>query len=282
VEFYIQNLQFKTTTVLRLFNLEWQKQKKHRVFLVLIGMYLLLLPTVILPIKSIPELPPPINSPDTLFQFPTVFTFIGYAGNWLSFFFLGFFAVLLVTQEYSYKTLRQNIITGLSRTELFLSKLYFLIGLSLFTTAYFTLVSLVYGFVHTETAYASLIFKNIDYIPRYFLMCMGYSSLGFLIGVLIRRTGIAVFLYLSYVMFIELILRWLIHMKIVANKSMHFYPMNAVEDLAPVPFAEIAEEFQTENGFSFFLTPTEAMITSSVYILLFLWLAWRLLQRRDL
>ncbi|MCB0706520.1 MAG: ABC transporter permease [Saprospiraceae bacterium] len=268
--------------MLRLLNLEWQKQKKHRIFQVLIGMYALLLPTIILPIRGIPELPPPILTPDTLFQFPTVFTFIGYAGNWLSFFFLGFFAVVLVTQEYSNKTLRQNIITGLSRTELFWSKANFLIVLSLAATIYYFIVCLIYGFIFSEAYYLSTITKNIDYIPRYFLMCLGYSSFGFLMGLLIRRTGIALFLYLSYVMFIELILRWVVHLKLFANKSMHFYPMNAIEDLAPVPFAEIAEDFQAENGFSFFLTPTEAMITSSVYIVLFLFLAHRLLMARDL
>ncbi|MBR9919324.1 MAG: ABC transporter permease subunit [Bacteroidetes bacterium] len=268
--------------MLKLLNLEWQKQRKHRIFHVLIGMYVLLLPTTILPVKSIPELPPPINSPDALFQFPTVFTYIGYAGNWLSFFFLGFFAVLLATQEYSYRTMRQNIITGLSRNELFKSKISFLITLCLGATLYYFLVCLFYGFTHTDNYYLSTITKNIDYIPRYFLMCLGYSSFGFLIGLLIRRTGIALFLYLAYVMFIELILRWLIHMKIFANKSMHFYPMNAIEDLAPVPFAEVAETFRDENGFGFFLTPTEAMIASSIYIVLFIFFAQRLMLKRDL
>ena len=40
-------------------------------------------------------------------------------------------------------------------------------------------------------------------------MCFGYMSLVLMLGFLVvKRTGIALFLYLAYIMFIELILRW--------------------------------------------------------------------------
>jgi hypothetical protein len=105
---------------------------------------------------------------------------------------------------------------------------------------------------------------------------------GLLIGLLIRRTGIAIFLYFSYILFLERILRWLIHMNIVQDKSMHFYPINATIDLVPVPFSQQAEMFMKQNGFSLFLSPTEAVITTLIYMGLFLFLAWQLLQKRDL
>ncbi|MCB0640544.1 MAG: ABC transporter permease [Phaeodactylibacter sp.] len=261
--------------------LEWHKQKKNRSFQVLIGFYLLLLPTLMLLTKNISEFPPPINSSDAFFQFPSNFMFFGYLGNWLVFFFLGFMAVTFITQEYAYKTLRQNIITGLSRAEYFWSKAFFIGAISLAATLYYTLVVFIYGFTHTDAIFASTITKNIDYIPRYFLMCLGYMSFGFLLGVLVRRTGIALFLYFSYVMFLELILRWGVHLQLFAHKSMHFYPMNAVEDLTPIPFSEAARGFEKDFPFPFFLTPTEATITAGIYTFLFFFAAFRLLTRRD-
>ena len=265
-----------------LLSLEWKKQRKFSIFRVLIGFYLLLLPTLILVTKRIPEFPPPINSSDTFFRFPTVFAYLGYSGNWLSFFFLGFLGVILVTQEFGTRTLRQNIIAGLLRREYYLSKVYFILAVCLGATLYYALIALSYGFTHTPSVYTSTVMQNIDYIPRYFLMCLGYMSFGFLLGVWIRRTGIALFLYFSYVMFLELILRWVVHLKLFEHKTMQFYPLNAIEDLVPIPISDVAEGFEKQFDFNFFLSPTEAVIASSIYISLFLFLAYRLLERKDL
>ena len=204
--------------------------------------------------------------------------------NWLTFFFLGFLAVITVTSEFGNRTLRQNIITGLNRKQFFLGKFYFIIAVSLAATLYYTLNGLFFGYFHTETIYISKVLQEANLIPRYFLMCMAYMSFGLFVGILIRRTGIALFLYLAYVMFLEPIMRYAIHFKVVQNKSLHFYPMNAAEDLVPlhVPGNEMAESFAKSNDFSIFLTPMEAVITSGVYTGIFLFASYLLLKTRDL
>ena len=265
-----------------LLQLEWLKLKQHRGFRVLVLMYLALLPTLILIGKRLPELPPPLVSAEAIYQFPGIFVYLGYEGNWLCFFLMGFLGVIFVTQEYSYKTLRQNIITGLSRRDYFLSKLYFMLTICLLATLYYTIVAFGYGLTHTPDLFASVIAKNLDYIPRYFLMCFGYMSFAFLLGLLLQRTGLALFLYFGYIVFIEAIIRWVIHLRLFENSSMHYYPMNAIEDLTPIPFAEMSQGFQSQYDFQFFLTPTQAAITASVYVALFLFGAYRLLQTRDL
>jgi len=270
--------------MLYLFQLEWLKQKKFIIFRVMILFYLIALPALLLMGKSI-ELgknPPPfLASTDIFYVFPTVWLWLGYIGNWLSFFFLGFLAVLMVTNEQNNRTLRQNIITGLSRKEYYLSKVIFIVFLAFCSTLYFTICALTFGFIHTETIYFSTVLKNADYIYRYFLMCMGYMSFGFLLGILIRRTGIALFLYITYIMVLESILRYT-QLYFFKSRSMHFYPLNAIEDLIPIPFSEMAEGFIQKNGFSLFLSPSEAIIASLIYIVLFLFLSYKWLQRIDL
>ena len=93
---------------------------------------------------------------------------------------------------------------------------------------------------------------------------------GVFLGFLIKRTGITLFIYMSYIMFIELILRWGVHANISRHKSMHFYPMNAFEDLVPIPYTRQAEQFLSEFGFDLFLAPTEAVLTSLIYLAIFL------------
>jgi len=128
----------------------------------------------------------------------------------------------------------------------------------------------------------SKVFQNIDYVPRYFLMCMGYMSFALLVGLLLKRTGFALFLYLLYVMVLESMIRYGIHTRFFDNKSMKFYPMNSVEDLAPFPFAKQADSLLEGSNGSLLLSPVEASITATVYIILMLGICYYLLTKRDL
>jgi ABC-2 type transport system permease protein len=268
--------------MLYLLQLEWKKVRKYNVFIVLSLAYILLLPSLYLIGKRIPELPEGLMSPNQFYEFPTVWGYLGYTGNWLVFFFLGFMSVLLITMEFGTRTLRQNIITGLERSDIFKAKVIFIIAISAAATLYFALVGFTFGFLHTDVTSFSLVMRDTGIIGRYFLMCLSYMAFGFMIGLLIRRTGISIFLYFSYILFIERIIRWLIHFNIVRDKSMHFYPINATIDLVPVPISKQAEGFASENGFNLFLSPTEAVITTTIFMILFLLASWKLLQKRDL
>lgn len=283
-----------------LLQLEWLKLRGYKAFRWLIILYIVLLPLLFLVGKSFQGVPEEVGSAQTFYMFPTVFEYLGYAGNWLTFFFLGFAALLMTTQEYTYKTLRQNVIVGLSRGEWYWSKVFTMILISLASALYYGALALLFGATNTDTIYSSMVTVNLDYIPRYFLMCMGYMSFAFLLGVLLRRTGWAILLYISYVMFIEVILRWLLHANILQRlaptkavvRTMHFYPMNAIEDLTPLPFWKFANNTMDNpnpdnsstsiEGYLSLLTPTEATLTTIVYTLIFLGLTWWLLHKRNL
>ena len=99
--------------------------------------YIVSLPSLLLLGKRIKELPPPIGTTEVLFIFPTVWEYLGYVGNWLTFFFMGFFAVLMITLEYSNRTLRQNIINGFTRVEFYKAKIYFVLAISFLATLYY-------------------------------------------------------------------------------------------------------------------------------------------------
>ena len=270
--------------MLHLLQLEWLKLRDYTVFRVMGVLYLVLLPGFFLSgLSIIPdgETGGPVGKA-LIYSYPDVFKYLAYVGNWMVFFFLGFIAVISITNEFGNKTLRQNIITGMSRTQYFLSKLYFVLAVSAVATLWYFICGLLIGAFQTETLYASAAFKHVDLVPRYFLMCVGYMSVGVLFGFLIRRTGVALFLYLAYGLFIEPLLRYAVHLQIVQHKSVHWYPMNTFEDLAPIPIAEMAETFAQDQGFSFFLSPTVAVVLSMVYLSLFFFLSWRRMRGADL
>ncbi|MEZ4959604.1 MAG: hypothetical protein R2830_07295 [Saprospiraceae bacterium] len=269
--------------MLHLLQLEWKKQKGYILFKVLLISYVLLLPSVLMIGKklNLSGSGLPFNPQVMLYQFPTVWEWLAYVGNWMVFFVLGFLAVLLVTNEHAYRTLRQNVITGLHRSEFFQSKLLFMVAVALFATLYYALCALAIGLLNTETLYFDTVFKNWDLVPRYFLMSMGYMSFGLLVAVLVKRTGIALFVFLGYSMFLEPVLRYT-QLYFWKNQSMNFYPLNVFEDLCPFPFTRQADFFLKENGFYLFLTPAQAVIASTIYIAIFLFLSFRKLKTSDL
>lgn len=269
------------TNALYLLKLEWLKVKNYMPFLVLSAMYILLLPLFMAVGKSI-NLPKELGGTDVYYMFPNIWQSLAYVGNWLAYFIMGFIAVLTVTNEFSNRTLRQNIISGISRTDFFLSKAFFLIGIALIGTLYYAIVALVYGFFNTETIYVSRMTENIDMIPRYFLMCLSFMSFGLMLGILFRRTGIALFLYFAYIMFIERIIRYLIIDKIFGKTAAMFGPMSATNDLTPFPIPKMIKGMAEGSNMRIFLTPTESIITASLFMMLFFFIAYYQLKTRDL
>ena len=87
-------------------------------------------------------------------------------------------------------------------------------------------------------------------------------------------------------MFIELFIRYAVHLKALSspNKTIHFYPMNATEDLVPFnfPMNNFAAGFTEKHNISVFLTSTEAIITTIFYTSIFMFLSYQIYQKRDL
>lgn len=270
------------TPILFLLRLEWLKIKNYIPFVVLSAMYLLLLPTTMSVGKNFNSIGKDTLGIDAYYMFPNIWQSLAYIGNWLSYFILGFISVLTVTNEFSNRTLRQNIISGISRTDFFLSKLYFIIAISGIATLYYAIVAFIFGVFNTETVYLSRVLENIDMIPRYFLMCISFMSLGFLLGVLLRRTGIALFLYFAYIMFIERVIRFLIIGKIFGREAALYAPMSATNDLTPIPIPKIVQGMASEAKTKIFLSPLEAELTATIFLILFFYGAYYLLKTKDL
>ena len=267
--------------MLHLLKLELKKVNNYRPFQVMALLYLIALPASLLVTKSLPEEIGMFFGSQGFYTFPNVWRFLGYIGNWIGFFFLGFMGVLSITSEYGNKTLRQNIITGLTRKDYFFAKVVFIAAISLAATVYYFLVGTTIGLAHADPFYFDVFTQNLDYIPRFFLMCFGYMSLGLLSGTLVRRTGFAIFLFLAYGIFIETILRG-IHLYYLEHRSCIFYPVNALEDLTPIPFPDMANEMIKEMEFHPFMSATEAIVTSSIFTFIFLFGVYQLLMKRDL
>ncbi len=230
-----------------------------------------------------PDLPSFLPGREIFFNFPTVWEYLGYAGNWTVFFFLGVLVIYTVTIEVNNKTMRQSIINGLSRNEFFSAKILNVLLLSLFATLFYIILSLIVGFSNGEGVSLTVAFDNSYAIPKFFLMSFSYLNFALFLAFIFRKAGIAVFLYLTYVMIIEMILRWVVHFKVDNSKFINYYPMNATEDLMPMPFLKYADFMNNkEIEFPILLSDKEAFVITAVYAVIFLATSYYTFKRRDI
>ena len=109
--------------MIKLLTLEWNKFKDNSVVRLLFFIYLFIFPILMLIFKDDNVIPQtPFFDPKDIFRYPGIWEWLGYIGNWMVYFILGFLIVYIISIEVTYKTMRQNIITGLTRTDYFISK----------------------------------------------------------------------------------------------------------------------------------------------------------------
>ena len=263
--------------------LEWKKFNGNAVFRSLALIYILIAPLVILAGKDVfKDMPPPMPSSKMFYEFPTVWDYQGYIGNWLVPFCLGFLAIYIVTSEVSNRTMRQNIIIGMTRKEFFYSKFLTILSLAVIATILYAISSIIIGMIHTDGFDLELIMDNNFAIIRYFLLCMGYMSFAMMLGFLIRKGTLTLLFYFLYVMMLEPILM-LVHVYYFKNSSRNYWPINSIEDLMPFPLFKVPDYFvNKEWDFNILLPYTQAIGMAILYSTIFIFVAYRSFMRRDI
>lgn len=270
------------TSYLYLLNLEWKKFKNNSVYRSLMMIFFILTPFLIFFGKDIHKyIPVLVQNSDVFYEFPTVWDYQGYAGNWMASLCLGFLAIHLVTSEVGNRTMRQNIISGLTRREFFLSKIFHIFTIAILAALLYVISCLLIGIMHTDGWDLELLMDNNRAGLRFFLMCLGYMSFGLMLAFLIRRGFLTLMLYFFYVFALEPIFM-AIHVYYFKNSSRNFWPMNCIEDLMPLPLYRLPDFFtSTEWDFNILLTYVQAASMTALYTTAFLFLAWWSFSRKD-
>ena len=185
----------------RLLKIELKKIIPYRTFLVLMGLYLFLLLFVTSGIGSFT-----INSVNlanfSLYSFPKVWHNITFVASFFNII-LAIMVIIFIANEFEYRTIRQNIIDGLSRLDFILSKLLSIFLLTLTSSLFIVLLILFLGLSNTvETSHIS-IFTGSSFIVAYFIQLFSYLSFTLFVVFLIKRSGLAIGLLLLYSLGIE-------------------------------------------------------------------------------
>lgn len=150
---------------------------------------------------------------------------------------LGIMTVISITNEYQYRTLRQNIIDGLSRWQFLSTKILTNVLLSFLSVAMIMVISFVTGLIYTPAINWNFVFADMEFLIAYFLEIFGFLSFALMLGVLIQRPGLTIILLLLSRM-LEYILRENIDEALPWIVA--YLPLESLSNLVPLPFQRYA------------------------------------------
>jgi ABC-2 type transport system permease protein len=171
-----------------------------------------------------------------LYHFPDVWLNLIWFSGWFKIV-LAIMVVISVTNEFSYRTARQNIIDGLSRKEFLTSKILTNVLLSFMSVAMIFIIGLVTGLIYSPSAAYSNIFTDMEFFPAYFLEIFFFLSYALMISLLIQRSGLTIILLLLSQM-IEIIITANIDDEVPA--VVKFFPMRSLWNLIECPYPRYA------------------------------------------
>lgn len=225
-----------------------------------------------------------------IFNFPMIWHMNTYLASIFKFFLL-LVIVSMITNEYSNRTLKQNLIDGLSKKEFILSKFYLVIILATVSTIFVFLVSLVLGYFYSDYNELSIVFSDLEYLLAYFVKLVGFFSFGLFFGMLIKRSAFAVgalFVWLFSEGIIHGFLQWkLDHNKEVIAEITQFLPFTAMSNLIDQPFGRlkaiktVASQVGEKITYDYVVHWYEIVIVLA-WTAIFIYSSYKLLLKRDL
>jgi len=236
-----------------LLEIEWLKIKRYRTFWILIGLFLALLflwnyeaslGNIVIGNTKKNQGISIINAD---YSFPQGWTNTAY---WASIFimFISIVVIILTTNEYGYRTNRQNVIDGWSRMRFYHAKVLMVFVLSGVMTLAVLLVGAILGFRQLHSFHGFL--REFYQLGYFFLLSLDYLGFALLLALLVRRSGLAIGLFLLYSLFVESILKWIINSHLPKQFG-NLLPLQASDELIPFPLpAMLKTMIQSAPSFS--------------------------------
>ncbi|MEI6899467.1 MAG: ABC transporter permease [Bacteroidota bacterium] len=239
--------------MIRLLKIEFLKIRTYKIFWILTGLYFLFLGLGIFLAEFIlnswvnnfnSRFPVPIPHV-TLYFFPDIWQNITFfASIRYILIFPALVIIILITNEFTYKTIRQNVVTGMSKMEFLTSKLLLILLFSVVITIIVGIVTLVLGISHSDSDQMKLILTKIWFLPSFFIQMLTYLIFAFTFGFLLRHTGLSIALFILYSLIIEPVIFYVLKIPFFQPNSVSQYlPVNSVLRVVEYPSIPFLQKF---------------------------------------
>lgn len=252
----------------RLLAIEWMKIKRYRTFWVLSGLFALFL---ILWNYGISQntlkfgggsgnSQAQVDVLNSSYNFSFLWQNLGF---WSSVFvvFISVLVIIVTTNEYVYRTNRQNIIDGYTRIQYYHAKWLLVVALAIATTLFVFLVGLGLGLSNDSFSNFPGEIKHLFYL---LLLSINYYGFALMLALLFKRSGITIGIFFMYYLIIENLAENLLNRG--GSTIGNYLPLQASDELLPLPLMDILKVvMQTGN------TPTVSgyIIASVAWIIVY-------------
>ena len=273
--------------MIRLLKIELRKLMSYKAFWLMIIFYTTLLAFMIFGIPGLIDyIAEKSGQPSKfrifkaiVFNFPDIWQNITFVASTRYFIkvILGIIVIIIITNEFSFLTIRSNIINGFNRRDFLLAKIELIVLLTIFSTLIIFLSGLYLGFVHSSSKTISDVFGKMIFILGYFIEVFTFLLFCLLLGILFKKTGIT-FIVLFVYFIIEPILDYKLNDSITP-----YLPLKAMNHIIQTPNTSLIKIKSPGFNFDF----QEAISIADVgiclgYAALFIFLSYVILKKRDL
>jgi ABC-type transport system involved in multi-copper enzyme maturation permease subunit len=225
-----------------------------------------------------------------IFNFPFIWHFNTYIAAVLKLF-LAIVIVSMMANEYSYGTLKQNLIDGMSKKEFIKSKFLTVVLFATVSTIFVFIMSLILGLSYSSYTEFSIVFSDLEYLLAYFVKLVGFFSFCLFLGILVKRSAFALGFLLVWNI-IEGVINGVLTFKVFPNSTTaasitQFLPLQSMSNLIVEPFSRLSvvKNLGTQIGLDN-IKEYNVTILSIIIVLfwtaIFIFLSYRLLKNRDL
>ena len=278
--------------MLRLLEIEYNKLRYSRSARILIITYFILI-TFIALIASIEFNIGQIEfrvADQGIFNFPYIWHFNSYIAAILKLF-LAIVIVSMMSNEYSNRTIKQNLIDGLSKKEFILSKFLTVLVFSGISTLFLFIVTMILGLSFSDFNEVSIIFSDLEFLLAYFVKLTGFFAFCMFLGILVKRSAFALGFLVVWAI-LEKILYAFLNFKVfkgtdTATEIMQFFPLESISNLIVEPFSrlnavqtaasQIGGELDKDYGIHWY-----QLLIVTLWVIIFIYLSLNLLKKRDL
>ena len=225
-----------------------------------------------------------------IFNFP----FIWHFNTWIASILKLFLAIVIVSMmanEYSNRTLKQNLIDGLSKKEFVISKFLTVVLFSVVSTLFVFIVSIMLGLVFSDYNEFGIIFSDMEYLLAYFINLIGFFSFCLFIGILVKRSAFALGFLLIWSIIEGIIygfLKWEMFRNTDSVDSiMQLFPLTSMSNLIKEPFSrlgavqsaasQLGEALEKDYSVQFI-----TVLIVLIWTFLFVYGSYAILKKRDL
>ena len=255
------------------------KVKNYRTFWILLGITVLGIPGLNYALynlrnNSFPKGKGGQNILGSPFAFPDAWQNISWNSG-LTFIIPAILIITLTTNEFTFKTHRQNIIDGWSRSQFIGVKLIELVLLSLLSTIVVLLTVLAFGYIGNKMPEGVSVWQGSRFILFYFVQMLSYSMIAFLLAMLIKRAGLAIGAFLMY-MLVEKIIVGIGH-GVYKSNVVDYLPEEVTSMLVPQSYVKgISDATKWEHHLLGYL------VVAALYLIIYCLVTGRRFLKSDL